>query len=156
MTVYYIGMDVHSRKTTICFGTDSGKVILKTEVETSREGMEGLIERIRARFPDEKIELVAGMESGNISLGAAKLLKELGVEVDVIHAREVRDKTSDKGESLSKGRDLRRELKDPHTHPGDYQGANWDDSNTYLQEEITYYVTVYGIPCKYTSKGTPN
>jgi len=96
MTVYYIGMDVHSRKTTICVGTDSGKVILETEVETSREGMEGLIERIRVRYPDEKIELVAGMESGNISFGVAKLLKKLGVEVDVIHAREVRDKTSDK------------------------------------------------------------
>ena len=103
MEVYYIGMDVHSGNTSFCFGTDVGKVRSTGKVETSLGGMRKMIKRIGKKIPEgEKFKLVAGMESGNSSFRLAKILEQLKVEVHVIHAKEVRDKTQDKKKKTDK------------------------------------------------------
>ena len=102
MKLYYIGMDVHSENSTFCAGNDKGKVLRSGEVKTSMEGFSDMIRKVKSRAVSEEPRLVVGMESGNQSFQAVMILRKLGVEAHIYHAKEVRDKANNKRQKNDK------------------------------------------------------
>ena len=97
MTVYYIGTDVHSGSTTFYCGDDKGKLVVRGTIPTNPQGVEQMLKRIQKKVPKgTDYKLTAGMETGNSSFRLAKIFSRAGIEVHVLHAKEVRDKVRDK------------------------------------------------------------
>ena len=102
MKLYYIGMDVHSKKCTFCAGSDKGKVLRTGEVKTSMEGFREMVRKVKDKTGSEEVRLVVGMESGNQSFQAVMMLRKLGVEGHIYHAKEVRDKANNQRQKNDK------------------------------------------------------
>lgn len=102
MKLYYIGMDVHSDNCTFCAGDANGNELRTGEVKTSMEGFREMIGKVKAKVKSEEPRLVVGMESGNQSFQAVMMLRKLGVEAHIYHAKEVRDKANNKRQKNDK------------------------------------------------------
>ena len=83
----YIGMDVHSKRTTFVAQAENGEVLRKGEVETGLEGLRGMVRQVKAARGT-----VVGLESGIQATWVCRLLCELGMEPMVVSAHEVRAK----------------------------------------------------------------
>lgn len=86
---YVAGLDVHSGTTVFVVEDATGAVLGRGSFRTSREDLERFVRRFRLRGGP-----LVGLESGNSAHFVAEVLMELGVEVRVIDAHEVRHKAS--------------------------------------------------------------
>jgi transposase len=77
-----IGMDLGDRSTRYCVLDEAGEVILERSVPTTKKGME----QVFAAMPRSRVALETGVHSPWVS----RQLTQLGHEVIVAHARNVR------------------------------------------------------------------
>jgi transposase len=87
MTIY-LGLDVHARSTVYCAEKESGEILVRGEVLTSRSGFEEISARLGVGSGCR-----VGLETGSQSFWVSGLLSELGMESYVIDAQEVRQKS---------------------------------------------------------------
>lgn len=85
MSDYYVGFDVHSKRTTYMMQDAMGQVLGRGEIATTRHGLKELKEK--HKVPDGT---QVGLETGTVSFFVARQLRELGLEPVVIDAHEVR------------------------------------------------------------------
>lgn len=84
---YYLGLDVHSKKTSYCYQDETGKVLGQGSILSNPSSFQNLKEQYA--IPDET---VAGLESGTQAVWTVKTLYDIGLKPVVIHAFEVRRK----------------------------------------------------------------
>src|ERR1700688_4320540 len=77
-----IGLDLGDRSSWYCVLDEAGEVLLEQRLGTTRKAMKEVL----ARMPQSRIALETGMHSPWVS----RVLSELGHEVIVAHARNVR------------------------------------------------------------------
>lgn len=87
MTVYYVGMDVHAKKTQFAVEDEKGSLVAEGEIFTTMLGLREMKERLGLPEGTQ-----VGLETGTVSFFVARQLKELGLEPIVIDAHEVRIK----------------------------------------------------------------
>ena len=103
MELYNIGMDVHSKNTVFVAGRSAGEHLVRGKVETTPEGMKKMVRKLKNKIPQgERYRVVVGMESGSSTYRVARILRHIGVEVRVFHAREVRDLVAKKKQKTDK------------------------------------------------------
>lgn len=83
----YIGLDVHCKLTSYVCQDKRGRLVGKGSVATSREGLVLMLKQLGA-----KKGAVVGLETGTQATWTSRILIELGMNVVVIDAREVRAK----------------------------------------------------------------
>jgi len=83
----YIGMDVHSKETRYVAQDKTGRVLGRATIETTEEGLRGMVQELGATRGTE-----VGLESGGMAVFVARILYRLGLEPTVINAAEVRAK----------------------------------------------------------------
>jgi transposase len=77
-----IGMDLGDRYTYYCVLDEAGEVVVEQKMATTKQG----IQQVFSRMPRSRV----AMETGAHSPWVSRLLSELGHEVIVAHARNVR------------------------------------------------------------------
>lgn len=85
----YVGLDVHSKQSTFVIQDESGRTVAEGSIPTTSDGFREFVDRFRLD-PGTLI----GLESGTVAFFTAQRLMDLGLEVRVIDAREVRVKAS--------------------------------------------------------------
>jgi len=85
----YVGLDVHSKRSSFAIQDATGKLVGEGSVPTTLEGLEGMRQRYNLA-PGTPVAL----ETGNVAFHAADLLQALGLSPLVIDAAEVRAKAS--------------------------------------------------------------
>jgi transposase len=95
----YLGLDVHGKATVYVAMDEAGRVVRRGSVETSAEGIAGLLGDVGA-----PAGTVVGLETGTQATWVARLLAAAGMEPVVIDAREVRAKARRRGQKTD-GRD---------------------------------------------------
>lgn len=85
MARYYVGLDVHSKRSTFVIQDGRGRIVAQGEVPTSPQGLGGLVKEheLPARTP-------VALETGTTAFFVARVLAKLGLEPKVIDAHEVR------------------------------------------------------------------
>lgn len=83
----YIGMDIHSKRSTYFAQDDRGGKIAAGEIETSQEGMEEMKRRVGGDH-----DVLVGLESGNMARYVVTAIHAIGWTPMVVDAREVRMK----------------------------------------------------------------
>jgi len=99
MRKYYVGLDVHSKKSAFVIEDEGGKVIARGEVPTTPEGFWGL----QATYHLANGTQVA-LETGTVAFFVARQLGRLGLDPIVVDAHEVRLKAH-RPNQKSDGRD---------------------------------------------------
>lgn len=87
MKTVYIGLDIHSKRTTFFMQDEEGKEIAKGVISTTEEGLGKLKENLQ-----DGEKAIVGLESGNMARYVVDELRKIGLESVVIEAREVRVK----------------------------------------------------------------
>jgi transposase len=85
MKAYYVGLDVHSKKSAFVIEDEAGKVIAQGEVPTTPEGFS----RLQVTYhlaPGTRVAL----ETGTVAFFVARQLARLGLDPIVVDAHEVR------------------------------------------------------------------
>jgi transposase len=85
MRTYYVGLDVHSKKSAFVIEDDGGKVIAQGEVVTTAEGFS----QLQATYQLARGTRVA-LETGTVAFFVARQLGRLGFAPIVVDAHEVR------------------------------------------------------------------
>ena len=85
MSVFYVGLDVHSKMTEYAVEDDAGTLISQGRVPTTPEGLRLLVTEHRVA-PGTRV----GLETGTMARYVAGHLRDLGLEPRVIDAHEVR------------------------------------------------------------------
>ena len=80
----YIGVDFHARQQTLCYlKTETGELVIATLWHQDKE-------QVRAFYQQFQAPVIVGLEASGYSLWFEALLEELGCEVWVGHATEIR------------------------------------------------------------------
>lgn len=87
MSTLYLGVDVHCKRSSYVAQDDTGNVVGKGEVPTTREGMLEMKKRVAAPDGTE-----VGVETGTMTTYVSRVLQEVGLCPVVVDAREVRAK----------------------------------------------------------------
>ena len=113
----YVGLDVHSKRSSYAVQDETGKLISQGSVDTSSIGLNGLCVKLGLE-PGTQIAL----ESGTMAFRVARLLTACGMAPQVIHASEVRAKAlrpnqkSDSRDALELCEGIRRNLYQTRVH----------------------------------------
>jgi transposase len=99
MKTYYVGLDVHSKKSAFVIEDNGGKVIAQGEVATTPEGFS----QLQATYQLARGTRVA-LETGTVAFFVARQLGRLGLDPIVVDAHEVRLKAH-RPNQKSDGRD---------------------------------------------------
>ena len=84
MNTIYIGVDFHARKQTICYLTTEGGEILRHELKHQNK------EEVRTFYAQFRGQVIVGLEASGYTPWFERLLEELGCEVWLGHATEIR------------------------------------------------------------------
>src|SRR5882672_8885450 len=84
MDTIYIGVDFHARQQTICYlKTETGELVFHELKHQDKE-------KVRAFYAEFRGQVIVGLEASGYSPWVERLLEELGCEVWLGHATEIR------------------------------------------------------------------